>query len=109
MKSFKKWQIALIIFLVLLIPFGLGLYHLGMFKFFTPKFQNVERQVFENTKSYLHGVQQDLGKYYLEYQNADENGKQAIRATIQMRFAEVDTEKLQSRKLKEFLILARGY
>ncbi len=105
----KKWHIASIFIGVLIIPFVFGLYHLGMFKFFAPKFQNVERQVFENTKSYLHGVQQDLGKYYLEYQTADEDEKMALRATIQMRFAEVDPDKIQSLQIRQFLIRTRGY
>jgi len=105
----KKWKIASLVIGVLILPAFLGLYHLGMFKFFAPKFQNVERQVFENTKSYLHGVQQDLGKYYLEYQQADEDGKMALRATIQMRFAEVETDKIQSLQIRQFLIRTRGY
>lgn len=105
----KKWQIVGITLAVLTVPVFLGLYQLGMFKFFAPKFEDVRRDVFENTKSYLHGVQQDLGKYYLEYQTADEDGKTAIRATIQMRFAEVDVSKLQSPKLQQFLTQTRGY
>ena len=105
----KKTQISLIVIVCLLIPFLFGLYHLGMFKFFAPKFQDVRRDVFENTKSYLHGIQQDLGKYYLEYQTADTDEKEAIRATIQMRFGEVDANKLQSPQLRNFLISTRGY
>lgn len=105
----KKWQIAGIGLLILAVPVLLGLYNLGLFKFFAPKYENVRRDVFENTKSYLHGVQQDLGKYYLEYQEADEDGKAAIKTTIQMRFAEVDVSKLQSPKLQQFLIQTRGY
>lgn len=105
----SKLKITLIVLVILIIPIGLTFYNLGMISFFKPKFENVERKVFENTKSYLHGVQQDLGKYYLEYQNADESGKQAIRATIQMRFGEVDASKLQSPQLKSFLQTTRGY
>lgn len=48
--------------------FVFGLFGLGYFKFFEPKKENIRREIFENTKSYLQGVQQDLGKYYLEYQ-----------------------------------------
>lgn len=89
--------------------FIFGLAGLGYYKFFGPKTENVKREIFENTKSYLHGVQQDLGKYYLEYQTADEDEKTAIKATIQMRFAEVDTDKIQSVQLKSFLKNMRGY
>ncbi len=105
----NKLKITGIVVAVLTVPFLIGLYSLGMFKFFAPKSQNIKREIFENTKSYLHGVQQDLGKYYHEYQNADEDGKLAIKATIRIRFAEVDVEKLQSPQLGQFLIKTRGY
>jgi len=105
----KKWKIGGLCVVGLMVPFLIGLYSLGMFKFFAPKTQNIKRQVFENTKSFLHGVQQDLGKYYLEYQTADEEGQNAIKTTIQMRFGEVDADKLQSPDLRNFLITMRGY
>jgi hypothetical protein len=104
----SKLKITGIVIGALLIPIFIGLYSLGMFKFFAPLQKDIQREVFENTKSYIHGVQQDLGKYYHEYQNADETGKSVIAATIRMRFAEVDAEKLQS-NLKQFLIQTRGY
>jgi hypothetical protein len=105
----SKFKIAGIVVLILALPLLFGLYELGLFKFLEPKRENVRREVFENTKSYLHGVQQDLGKYYLEYQSSDESGKAAIRATIQMRFAEVDEDKLQNEDLRNFLVNMRGY
>lgn len=91
------------------LAFATGLFDLEMFKFFAPKYANVEREVFENTKSYLHGVQQDLGKYYHEYQKATGSEREAIRATIQMRFAEVDANKIQNPQVRMFLTQMRGY
>ena len=105
----KKVKIVGIVICILLIPVVVGLYSLGLFKFFAPMEKNIQREVFENTKSYLHGVQQDLGKYYHEYQTADSCGKNVIKATIRMRFAEVNADKLQSRELQMFLKEARGY
>jgi len=105
----RKRYIVLLSVVGVLIPFVIGLYSLGMFKFFASKTENIKRDIFENTKSYLHGVQQDLGKYYLEYQKEDDMGKGAIKTTIQMRFAEVDANKLQSAKLRSFLTTMRGY
>ena len=104
----SKLKITGIVILVLLTPIVVGMYSLGMFKFFAPVQKDIQREVFENTKSYIHGVQQDLGKYYHEYQNADAAGKDVIAATIRMRFAEVDAKKLQP-NLKQFLIQTRGY
>lgn len=105
----KKIRIVGIVICVLLIPIVVGLYSLGLFRLFAPMEKNIQREVFENTKSYLHGVQQDLGKYYYEYQTADEAEKEAIRATIRMRFAEVDVNKLQSKELQMFLKKTRGH
>ena len=95
-------------FLALIVVFVLGLFGLGWFKFFGPKTENIKRQIFENTKSYQHGIQQDLGKYYNEYQRADESGKAVIKATIQIRFAEVDAQ-ITSPQLRAFLKETRGY
>ena len=95
-------------FFVLL--FAISLISLGYYKFFAPRYENARREVFESTKSYIQGVQQDLGKYYLEYQKAEsEKDREAIKATIQMRFAEVDAGKLQSLQLRRFLVRMRGY
>lgn len=105
----RKIKIVGIIICALLIPIVVGLYGLGLFKVFAPMKRDIDREVFENTKSYLHGIQQDLGKYYHEYQTADECGKSIIEATIRMRFAEVDANKLQSRELRTFLKKTRGY
>jgi len=95
--------------ILLAVIFIFGLFGLGYYKFFAPKYMDVERTVFENTKSYVQGIQQDLGKYYFEYQSGTEDDKAAIRATIQMRFAEVDSSKLQSPQLRAFLTKTRGY
>lgn len=106
----KKVLVVIGIFVTpILIAFILELVGLGFFKFFEPKREDIRREIFENTKSYTHGVQQDLGKYYREYQLADNDGRAVIRATINMRFAEVDASKLQSVQLQNFLREMRGY
>ena len=66
--------------LFLVIMFIFGLYGLGWFKFFGPKTENIKREIFENTQSYVHGKIQDLAKYYDEYNQADGvDEKEAIR------------------------------
>lgn len=96
---------GLILFLGLI--FCLGFYQLGWMKFFNPKYENVKREVFENTKSYTHGKIQDLAKYYDEYQQSED--KEAISAIIKMRFAEFPTDRIDNYKLKMFLTEMRGY
>lgn len=95
---------------VLLLFFVFGLYGLGWMKFFKPKVENIHREVFEQTQSYVHGKVQDLAKYYDEYnQAASPDSKEAIRQLIIMRFAEFDESKIRSPKLKTFLANMRGY
>ena len=105
----SKLKITGIVVAVLIVPIFIGLYSMGMFKFFAPMEKNIQREVFENTKSYLHAAQQDLGKYYHEYQNADEKGKKTIESVIRIRFAELDASKLQSPQIRAFLAKTRGY
>ncbi len=99
----------LIVGLCLLFALGWGLaYHELVFtRFFAPKRENVRRQVFEETKSYVHGKVQDLAKYYEEYQASED--KEAVASIIKMRYAEFDAEAINNYKLKQFLISIRGF
>ena len=108
-KAKIVWLCILGFFLIFVIWFIFELVGLGFFKFFEPKRENVRRDVFENTQSYVHGKTQDLAKYYDEWMEADESDKEAIRKLIIMRFAELDAEKIQSLPLRQFLIKMRRY
>ncbi len=100
----------LAIVVLLIITFGFGLFGLEYKKFFAPKHENVNRQVFEQTQSYVHGKVQDLAKYYEEYNKAEAaEDKEAIRSLILMRFAEFDATKIRSQQLQNFLTTTRGY
>ena len=57
-----------------------------------------------------HGVIQDLGKYYKEYQEAEtQERKETIEAVIRVRFAEFDSGNIKSTELRRFFINMRGY
>lgn len=103
--------IGLIAIIVLvIIAFALNLLGLHWVKFFNPRYENVNRQVFEQTKSYTHGVIQDLAKYFDEYQKVETLAdKQTIQNMIKFRFAEFDANNIKSAPLKVFLINMRGY
>ena len=106
----KKVFIGIGVFVGLLaVVFALTYTQLGFFQFFAPKFKNVERKVFEETKSYVHGKIQDLAKYKAEYDRADDKDREAIRQIIIMRFAEFDESQIRAINLKRFLIQMRGY
>ena len=63
---------------------------LGMNQFFAPKFAAVQREVFENTPSYVQGKVSDLVRYKLEYEVADKDHKIALRQVIKTTAAQVD-------------------
>ena len=75
-----------------------------MYKFFAPKYENVRREVFENTQSYVESKRQDLVKYRLEYMRAKtDEEKAALKFTIVQEFANFDETKLLSPELRDFL------
>jgi hypothetical protein len=98
----------LIGFAVLLTLFALGWVIQGndffMYQFFAPKYENVRREVFENTQSYVESKRQDLVKYRLEYMRAKtDEEKAALKFTIVQEFANFDEVKLTSPELRDFL------
>ena len=107
MQQAKK--VILIIMAILIGLFAITYLGLQWKKFFAPKFQNVEREVFEETKSYVHGKIQDLAKYHDEYNNATSEDKIVIQKIIKLQFAEFDERKITNFELKNFLIKMRGY
>jgi type II secretory pathway pseudopilin PulG len=65
--------------------------------------QNAQREVFENTQSYVEGKRQEALKYYKEYKNApDDESRKAIKALVSQSFANFDENKL-SPTLKNFV------
>lgn len=107
MKNISKILFGLIAIVGIIFVLNLG--GLEWKKFFDPKFQNVERQVFENTQSYVHGQNQNLAKHFGEYQKGNEDIKKSIKGIIAVQFAQFPLDQVSSLKLKQFLTECRGY
>ena len=75
-----------------------GLQYLGLinYKFFAPKYQKAQREVFENTQSFTDGKRQDLIKYYHEWLISDKQGKESLKELVIDDFSSYDTSKLTS-------------
>ena len=97
--------IFIFIICILTIRFG----NLYMERFFAPKEQSIQRQVFEETKSYVYGSIKDIAKYHEEYLKADAEGKKIITNIIKERFPNFDANKIHSYTLKQWFIHVRGY
>jgi mevalonate kinase len=104
------FKVVLGIILIAVLVFGLGMAQLGWFKFFEPKKENVRREVFENTKSFTKGKTQDLAKYYEEWVKAtSDEEKRAVGEMVKINFADFDSNKVNSPKLRQFLQNIRSY
>lgn len=73
-----------------------------MYKFFAPKYENVRRETFENTKSYIQGTIQDMRSFQREYVSADDNQKNALKTIFNHRFADFPEDKIPN-DLKDFV------
>lgn len=96
--------------LIVLLVFGLSSANLAHFSFFAPKYENVERKVFENTQSYIHGKVQDLAKYKKEYSATNSRTeRQAIQSIINQQFSQLNSDDIVDSNLRNFLIKMRGF
>lgn len=103
-----KFKIVGGILLFIVVMFLLELGGLGWSRFFGPKWENVRRKTFEETKSYNEGKEQDLLRYRLEYLRADSlSDKESLASTIRHMFADYDASRL-SPELRTFLTTIRS-
>lgn len=100
-----KWGASAAAVFVALYVLCFGLTWLGIEwrGFFGPKRQAVERQIFEQTPSYIHGKIQDLTRYRHQYMTAtDDAARAAIASTVRLQFAQFDVASLPQAELREF-------
>jgi hypothetical protein len=96
------WSLPRIFFvaiIALVLIYGLGFLATGgdlaIYKFWAPKQANAQRQVFENTQSYVQGKTEYLTRLRFEYQaSTDDSRKAALRTLILTEAAQVDNDKL---------------
>ncbi len=86
MKTFLTLIACIILFL------GLGWAVTGndffLYKFFAPKYEQVRRETFEQTKSYRQGMVQELQNMQFQYEQASPEHKAALRSLILHRVAD---------------------
>ena len=103
--------LACIVVIALLFGLSFGTEHLNLWwqRHFAPKYEDVKRDVFESTRSYNQAKMQELAKYKLEYEMAqDSSAKAALANVIRHKFADYNDEKLPY-GLQVFLKEVRGY
>lgn len=65
-----------------------------LYRYFAPKYEQVRRETFEQTKSYRQGMVQDLLKAQEDYVTADDAHKDAIAAIILHRSADFPEDEM---------------
>ena len=106
----KKRHIALITFAILVIPYFLGGYSLLYRSVFGVAQRDVERRIYEQSKSRVHGLVEQLAKYKYEYDRSTSAAdKEAIVQVIRATMATLDANDVEPVLLRQFLINTRGY
>jgi len=82
--------------LVAIVALGFGLSFLGYesYKYFAPKYRQVDNQVFKESEQYNDGMIRDLENLQMDYINADKEHKDALRAIVLHRFSVYPEDKL---------------
>lgn len=65
-----------------------------LYRYFAPKYEQVRRETFEQTKSYNQGMVQELQNMQFQYEQADAGHKPALAAIILHRAADYDESRL---------------
>lgn len=100
----KDVFVSIFVILVIIIGiFALDYSSLMWESFIGPKRENVRREIFEQTKSYNQGQQQELMRLYVEYKRTkDPVEKKAIAGMVRHQFADYSSYNLSS-ELREFV------
>ena len=103
--SLWKTILGIIAALLIVIALDFGFGYLGVFKTKTvgKDFQNAQREVFEQTQSYVEGKRQAALKYYKEYQQANDSQKQSLKRIISKDFANFDEDKYLTGEVRRFI------
>jgi hypothetical protein len=100
--------IALVVLTVVLGGMGLGGRYINMKveAWFAPQEQNIQREIFENTKSFNEGKEQELVKFKFEWEIAkskdDEGTMSAVESAVRHTFADYEEDRL-SPELQDFV------
>ena len=110
-RKFFKWGMIFVGFLLVcgIIGFGFELLTIQKSRVVEPMKENVRRNVFENTQSYVHGKRQELAKAYGEWSSKKADERVAIEEVIKVTFADFPSDQINNDKLRNWLVSVRGY
>lgn len=89
------WSVWIAILAFAALTFAIGFY-LMAYRTVAPEFENVRREVFENTQSFVHGKNQHIARLALEYIRAEPAHRDALRQMILSEASTIEKQKLTS-------------
>lgn len=105
MKQVLKGALVTILCLAVFIGLlaALNVIDLKFYQYFGKEKANIQREIFEENKSHVHGMIEDLAKYKLELaRTEDEVERKAIINYITENYATFDGDKIENDSLREF-------
>lgn len=102
-----KWKVGVYISLALIglvaLQFTLNIAGLEWYRFFGEYQRNVERDIYENNKSFVDSKLDTLSDRWLEYKQANSSNKQSICKATLMEFQDFDPIKVKNNELRRWL------
>ena len=94
MKGIAYWIFGILGFIVIMFGISLatGMMDVAYIRTVGKAKQNAQREVFEDTQSFVKGKRQEATKLWGEYMKGDETDKKIIMSQVRHQFAEVDLE-----------------
>jgi hypothetical protein len=92
MKELFAWLVGVVMFILIIT----GLTYLGWYSYdyFAPKYRATDNKVFKESEQYNDGMLRDLENLQMQYTDADQAHKDALRAIILHRFSVYDENRL---------------
>ena len=104
MKTSKIILIVIGIFVgIAAISYAAGWYKVFYTKTVEKHQRDADREVYENTVSYVQGMRQQATKLYSQWLQADESEQAKIESIVAIEFADFDVRKLENPKLERFI------
>jgi hypothetical protein len=78
--------------------------HFFLYQVFAPKYEQVRRNTFEQSRAFNEGMAQELSGMWRDYNHATNDGeKAAIRSLVQHRAAGYDIDNIENPQLRGFV------
>jgi hypothetical protein len=92
----------LIIALLIGLSFATEMGNVWWQRFFGEKYENVERDVWENTNSRINGATQEINKRMIEFKSAGPGEREAIAQYLRGSYPDLDPNKINDPVIRDF-------